>query len=210
MELLQEFLDLVSVVTSTILSYFSTVSVESTVSGLLTSLHRNGVFGKYPLFIMITRPNNGIVVYPEGHRFKGEGSLPLKTGVLEVAYNLKVPCQCVLATGKVSDSYVINVQEDLLDEINLRVQTGQTLTVCVSDVLHPEEYKTKEEWFEAVRSTWNETLTTLNKKQGVKEVEGVLPGVDKEKCCDEPVLPEHAAISWAVVIALCAIIFYFH
>ena len=58
---------------------------------------------------MIFSQNNGIVVYPEGHRFKGEGSLPLKTGVLEVAYNLKVPCQCVLATGKVSDLVILHM-----------------------------------------------------------------------------------------------------
>ena len=96
-----------------------------------------------------------------------------------------------------------------MDEINLHVRTGQTLTVCVSDVLHPEEYKTKEEWFEAVRSSWNETLTTLNKKQGGRVIDDVLPGVDKERCCDEPVLPSHAAWSWGVVIAVCAIIFYF-
>ena len=40
-------------------------------------------------------------MYPEGHRFKENGSLPLKTGVMEVAYNLKLPCQCVLTLGKV-------------------------------------------------------------------------------------------------------------
>ena len=50
---------------------------------------------------LIARPDNGVVVYPEGHRFKETGSLPLKTGVMEVAYNLKVPCQCVVANGKV-------------------------------------------------------------------------------------------------------------
>lgn len=56
---------------------------------------------------LIARPDNGVVVYPEGHRFKEAGSLPLKTGVMEVAYNLKVPCQCVVANGKVCDDDVI-------------------------------------------------------------------------------------------------------
>lgn len=50
---------------------------------------------------MTISPNTGCVVYPEGHRFKESGSLPLKTGVMEVAYNLKIPCQCVLTLGKV-------------------------------------------------------------------------------------------------------------
>lgn len=48
-----------------------------------------------------SRPLDGVVVYPEGHRYSGKGSLPLKTGVLEVAYNLNVPCQCVLSVNKV-------------------------------------------------------------------------------------------------------------
>lgn len=48
------------------------------------------------------RPLDGVVVYPEGHRYSGKGSLPLKTGVLEVAYNLNVPCQCVLSRNKVN------------------------------------------------------------------------------------------------------------
>lgn len=50
---------------------------------------------------MTVSPNTGCVVYPEGHRFKESGTLPLKTGVMEVAYNLKIPCQCVLTLGKV-------------------------------------------------------------------------------------------------------------
>lgn len=57
---------------------------------------------KVALFLLLDfRPSNGCVVYPEGHRFKEKGSLPLKTGVMEVAYNLKRPCQCVLTLGKV-------------------------------------------------------------------------------------------------------------
>ena len=47
------------------------------------------------------RKDTGLIVYPEGHRYKGEGTLKLKTGVMEVAYNLNVPCQCVITNGKV-------------------------------------------------------------------------------------------------------------
>lgn len=54
------------------------------------------------------RNRDGVIVYPEGHRYTGKGSLPLKTGVLEVAYNLKVPCQCVLTMNKES---ILNEKE---------------------------------------------------------------------------------------------------
>ena len=51
--------------------------------------------------LLSCRPLDGLIVYPEGHRYTGKGSLPLKKGVLEAAYNLKVPCQCVLTLNKV-------------------------------------------------------------------------------------------------------------
>ena len=94
----------------------------------------------------------------------------------------------------------------MLDEINLRLNKHQRLVTCVSEVIYPENYKTKEEFFEKVRSVWAETYKTLNKNEGITEVGGVLPGVDKEKCCDEPVLPEHAAWSWGVILVVLAII----
>lgn len=52
--------------------------------------------------LLLIRPLDGLIVYPEGHRFTGKGSLPLKKGVLEAAFNLKVPCQCVLTLNKVT------------------------------------------------------------------------------------------------------------
>ena len=52
--------------------------------------------------ILICRPKDGVLVYPEGHRYTGKGTLPLKTGALESAYNLNVPCQIVLSLNKVS------------------------------------------------------------------------------------------------------------
>ena len=69
----------------------------------------------------------------------------------------------------------------MLDEINLRLNKHQRLVTCVSEVIYPENYKTKEEFFEKVRSVWAKTYKTLNKNEGITEVGGVLPGVDKEK-----------------------------
>ena len=65
----------------------------------------------------------------------------------------------------------------MLDEINLKVNRNVNLTCCVSEVMHPEQFKTREEWFEHVRAVWKKTEETLNKKQGLKETDGMLPGV---------------------------------
>ena len=58
-------------------------------------------FVLYYFALLLYRPNDGVLVYPEGHRYTGKGSLPLKTGALESAYNLNVPCQIVLSLNKV-------------------------------------------------------------------------------------------------------------
>lgn len=92
----------------------------------------------------------------------------------------------------------------MLDEINLKVNRNVNLTCCVSEVMHPEQFKTCEEWFEHVRAVWKKTEETLNKKQGLKETDGMLPGVDKQFCTDEPILPRHALWTWAVLVFLAA------
>lgn len=74
-------------------------------------------------------------------------------------------------------------------------------------MLDPSEYKTKEEWFAKVRAVWEKTLKDLDKNKEVEEVEEMLPGVDKDKCRDEPILPEHAMWVWSVVLVLSLIIF---
>lgn len=107
------------------------------------------------------------MVYPEGHRYKEKGYLPLKTGVMEVAYNLHIPCQAVITLGK----------EDLIDEINLKMNKNQQLITCVSEVMNPTDFKTKEEWFEHVRKVWDETYKTCEKKEGLKQYENALPGL---------------------------------
>ena len=140
-----------------------------------------------------------MIVYPEGHRFKGEGTLNLKTGVMEVAYNLGVPCQIVLSNGK----------EKLMDEISLQINKHQLITICVSDVLDPTQFKTKEEWFEYVREQWKKTYEQLN--QGEPEGEpffAPLPGLKKEQ--EEESLPLKrrtiASVFAAAIVAVTAIV----
>ena len=40
---------------------------------------------------------------------------------------------------------------------NFILQENGHITCCVSEVLIPRDYKTKEEWFAKVRSVWKET-----------------------------------------------------
>lgn len=162
----------------------------------MTLLKENGQFGMIRFSFLIISPFTGCVVYPEGHRYKGEGSLQLKHGVMEVAYNNNTPCQVFLTDGK----------EELLDEVNFKANKHQKLVCCVSEVLYPSEYKTREEWFAAVEKTWNHTLADLEKKQGLQKVDGCLPGIDKSRCVDEPILPNHAAWVWGVTIAIIVVI----
>lgn len=132
-------------------------------------------------------------MYPEGHRFKGDGSLQLKTGVMEVAYNLKVPCQIVLSNGK----------ENVMDEISLKINKNSLITICVSDVLDPTKFETKEAWFDCVKAEWEKTYEKLQKNETVGEpFFGSLPGVKPEALEDEmgPADRIKTGISYSVAV----------
>ena len=139
-------------------------------------------------------------MYPEGHRFKGDGSLQLKTGVMEVAYNLKVPCQIVLSNGK----------ENVMDEISLKINKNSLITICVSDILDPTKFETKEAWFDCVKSEWEKTYEKLQKNETVGEpFFGSLPGVKPESLEDEMAPSERrkTAITYSVAVLAVLIAF---
>lgn len=157
--------------------------------------------------LLCISPNSGVIVYPEGHRFKGEGCLELKTGVMEVAYNLKVPCQIVLSNGK----------EKVMDEIHLKINKNSLITICVSDVLDPTQFKTKEEWFDFVKEEWKKTFEKLEKNKVGEEFFGPIPGIDKKDLVDEPLPAErrktaliYTSCVFAVLASIIGLICYFH
>lgn len=118
-----------------------------------------------------------MIVYPEGHRYKGEGSLKLKTGVMEVAYNMKTPCQIVISKGK----------ENLMDEVSLKIHKQSLITIYVSEVMDPTKFETKEEWFEFVNKQWMVAYEKLEKGEVEgKPFFGPLPGIAEESLVDEP------------------------
>lgn len=165
-----------------------------------TSFFKKNWDVRYSYFApLTTSPNSGVIVYPEGHRFKGEGTLNLKTGVMEVSYNLGVPCQIVLSNGK----------EKLMDEISLQINKHQLITICVSDVLDPTQFKTKEEWFQYVREEWQKTYERLNNGEAEGEpFFAPLPGLKMENTEESLPLKRRTIASMfaAGIVALTAIV----
>lgn len=145
------------------------------------------------------RKDSGVIVYPEGHRYKGEGTLKLKTGVMEVAYNLKTPCQIVLSKGK----------ENLMDEINLTIHKQALITVYVSDVLDPTKFETKEAWFEYVNEQWKDSYEKLEKGESDGRIfSEPLPGIPEECITAEPLPLKRRLIATACVGSVFALLGY--
>ena len=140
-----------------------------------------------------------MIVYPEGHRYTGERSLPIKTGVLEVAYNLKVPVQLVLSLNK----------ENILCERTLSFNFDVPIYTSISEVLNPEEYTTKEEWFDKIREVWEATLDDLDesrKKNDFKECSLPLPGITPEMTHYYPVNNKRVLLLFSIVIAIISLL----
>ena len=115
---------------------------------------------------LIFRPTSGCISYPEGHISKPSANPVLRTGVMEVAYNLNCPCQVVLTKGK----------EEIINVKSLSFQTNAHVSVCVSEVLIPHDYNTKEEWFAKLREVWKQTEASLSNAEGEMEIIAPLPG----------------------------------
>jgi len=78
-----------------------------------------------------------VVVFPEGHRYLGEGTLPLKSGIINWAYEQQVACAIVLYYGN----------DKLINEKALTINRGQEITCWHREIYHPRDYSTAEEFF---------------------------------------------------------------
>lgn len=151
-------------------------------------------FFKYNLSI---RPGSSVIVYPEGTRNKTLEPLKLKTGIYECAWSLSLPVQAIVTTNK----------EKCLNESTLVFTKGAELRTSVSKVIHPSEYKTMTEWFEACnklfQDTWKDAYDPMVE---AKDVQLPLPGVSSPKF--EHVLPNRllaVRVSLLAIILLCAL-----
>lgn len=124
---------------------------------------------------------------------------------MEVAYNLNCPCQIVLTSGK----------EEIINAETLAFKENVYVHVCVSEVLIPRDYKTKEEWFQKVNEVWEATSQLLAEREGEIEIIAPLPGrrmwvmqfvgVNTDLCVDEPISGNAMVYSIAALFALAAI-----
>jgi 1-acyl-sn-glycerol-3-phosphate acyltransferase len=109
------------------------------------------------------RPKYGMIAYAEGSRNSGKDPLPLKTGVLQYAYEYKHAVQCVISSGK----------EDVCNEKSLTMQRNQKVVTCCSQVIDPKTFPTMEAFVAHVRQQFIETWAKAF--DGYAEVDPYLP-----------------------------------
>lgn len=114
---------------------------------------------------------------------------------MEVAYNLNCPCQIIIKRGT----------ENIINQENYELLENVPVTVCVSEVLIPQDYKSKEEWFNKVGDVWDKTNESVNKCKMGKEIIAPLPGVNTDLCIDEKISENAIVYSVSVLIGLVAL-----
>lgn len=99
------------------------------------------------------------------------------------------------------------MQEDIIDLKNFILQENAHITCCVSEVLIPRDYKTKEEWFAKVRSVWKETYMQMENSTEKKEIIAPLPGVNTDLCEDEKIGRSALVYSFCTIVAISAVLY---
>lgn len=106
------------------------------------------------------RPTFGMIAYPEGTRNQEDDHLPLKTGVLQFAFEYKHPVQCVITAGK----------EGVCNEKKLTMNRHRAVVTACSELVDPEKFESQDAFVTKVRevftATWKSAYTT-------KEEDGV-------------------------------------
>lgn len=96
-----------------------------------------------------------LVIYPEGHRNTSSKTLPLKPGVIKIAWEGGYLIQCVLSSNK----------EKILSEKSFSASIGEKVFFTRSTVIDPRNYSDFESFFEAVKEVWQlswQRLSTLS------------------------------------------------
>lgn len=108
----------------------------------------------------------GVVVYPEGTRNAKPEGMPLKPGGLVAIYNLGWPVQVVITTNK----------ENMMSEKTFELGFNFTLTTSVSETLSTKEYKTADDFIEAVNKAWVKTWKEAYGTSTTERQRGILTG----------------------------------
>jgi hypothetical protein len=100
------------------------------------------------------RQTFGMIAYPEGTRNQAQEPLPLKTGVLQFAFEYKHPVQCVITAGK----------EVVCNEKRMTMSRNQGLITSCSELIDPTKFENQEAFVAKVREsfaeTWKSAYTT--------------------------------------------------
>ncbi|GBG34169.1 1-acyl-sn-glycerol-3-phosphate acyltransferase [Hondaea fermentalgiana] len=103
--------------------------------------------GEYIQSQWLARPNQGLIVYPEGTRNLKMEPLRLKTGVLKMAFDYQRPVQAVITTNK----------ERVANEKDLSYERNVSCVTSISPALEPHKFESFEAFVEAVREQFVET-----------------------------------------------------
>lgn len=109
--------------------------------------------------------------------------MKLKTGCTEVSFKTNVPIQIIICTNK----------EKIMNEKEKSVQKNVTVVANVSKPIYPKDYKSKEEYFQAVQELWNKTWDEAYSCPESETVEASYPlkGCDiyYSKCPSRRIIP---------------------
>jgi len=115
---------------------------------------------------------------PEGTRNQRPEPVPLKTGVLQYAYDYKRVVQCVITTNK----------ELVCNEKSLTLSRNRTVVTCCSDVIDPSQFATFDDFVKEVREvyarTWKDAYGTDSEDADAYEPPMGRPAPAFEDACE--------------------------
>ena len=92
-----------------------------------------------------------LIVYPEGTRNTSNKSKPLKFGIIKLGYQENVPFQICIVSNK----------EKVLNEKKLSIGKNINCEYYVSEIIHPKDYKTLEEFIDVIQKKWDESWNVI-------------------------------------------------
>ena len=93
-----------------------------------------------------------MIVYAEGTRNNTGERMPLRVGLIKLAYDRRIP----LYVSMVSNKY------DIVDEKRLRVTIGAKVRNVMSDLVRPEDHADLTSFIDAAQGQWDAVWDKTN------------------------------------------------
>jgi 1-acyl-sn-glycerol-3-phosphate acyltransferase len=106
-----------------------------------------------------------LLVFPEGHRYLGKGTLPLKRGIIRWAFKEGYPCAIVLCKGS----------ENVIHERTMSIRRGVSVVCEHKAIYNPADFGNEREFFSRISEDF---------RLGYEELEGRV-FLDKQEENDE-------------------------